>query len=113
MCALNLWQAETTEEHVAGLKGVETLPSGIDGMIFDFFDSERRHMTMRSCLTPLAFFFVNEHYQVRQIEPRVDPDHDSPPIVSSEMDVRYVIELDTDIALNTRASLNDTISIEG
>lgn len=110
LCDLNLLMHENDSERITGLRGVPELPEGVDGMIFDFERSAPQSMTMRGCEMPLVFLFVNEHMQVRQISDRVDPNAFSPPIISSQMDVRYVIEMNTTAALQSRVGVNDTIA---
>ena len=110
---MRLWAADTDDEHARGLRGIDSLPFGIDGMIFDFQNSSWRSMSMWNCHFPLAFLFINESFQIRQIILPVEPDDQRPPIITSEMPVRYVIELTAEAFAATRqADINDLIDIK-
>lgn len=106
---LTVWMAETLEEHNKGLKGVDQLPEGINGMMFDFGDAAPRMMAMSGCLMPLNFAFINPFGQIRQLNERVNPNSKS--FVGTRIDCRWVLELDNESAMQSQAAINDTITI--
>lgn len=51
--------ADTREERHQGLRGVEELPEGIEGMLFDFGDPTTTSFGMRDTLIPLDIWWFD------------------------------------------------------
>jgi hypothetical protein len=56
---LTVTVAETTSQRSQGLRGVETLPEGIDGMLFAFGDPTTATFGMRDTLIPLEIWWFD------------------------------------------------------
>jgi uncharacterized protein len=52
--------AETSSERSQGLRGVEQMPAGLDGMLFVFEETRSATFGMRDTLIPLDIWWFNE-----------------------------------------------------
>ncbi|MGH8915298.1 MAG: DUF192 domain-containing protein [Acidimicrobiia bacterium] len=57
---LRVWVADEAEERAQGLRGVERLPSGLDGMLFVFATPTSAVFVMEDTLMPLDVWFFDE-----------------------------------------------------
>ena len=56
---LTVWVADESQERRQGLRGVEQLPEGIDGMLFVFPGASSLSFTMRDTLIPLDIWWFD------------------------------------------------------
>lgn len=56
---LQVWVADQREERNQGLRGVATLPAGIDGMLFVFAEPTLPTFVMEDTLIPLDVWFFD------------------------------------------------------
>ena len=57
--SLTVWVADESPERRQGLRGVEELPAGIDGMLFVFPAASSLGFTMRDTLIPLDIWWFD------------------------------------------------------
>lgn len=58
--SLTVWVADESSERRQGLRGVESLPDGIDGMLFAHAEAASMSFTMRDTLIPLDIWWFGE-----------------------------------------------------
>ncbi len=58
--SLTVWVADTTESRTQGLMGVESLPDGVDGMLFTWEEAGNRSFHMVDTSIPLDVWWFDE-----------------------------------------------------
>ena len=61
---LTVWVADESQERRQGLRGVEELPDGLDGMLFVYPAAASLSFTMRDTLIPLDVWWFDEEMRL-------------------------------------------------
>lgn len=90
--ALTVWVADESPERRQGLRGVEEMPDGLDGMLFEFPEPSSLSFTMRDTLIPLDIWWFDA--EMTLIGSTAMAPCESEPCVSyrSPGDARWVLE---------------------
>lgn len=101
--------ADTEEERIKGLSGVESLKEQ-EGKLF-IFDSESWHgIWMKDMLMPIDIIWINNQGNVVHIEENVMPDS-YPTIYSSPVPARFVLEVSAFFVNTFNIKVGDKVTI--
>ena len=95
--------AETEEEQMKGLQGVNTLPED-EGVLFVFEEAGEVGFWMKDTLIPLDIIYINDDDEVIAVEQGVPGDE----TILEHSDVKYVLEVNKDSGIK----VGDELDIE-
>ena len=95
--------AETEEEQMKGLQGVNTLPED-EGVLFVFEEPGEVGFWMKDTLIPLDIIYINDDDEVIAVEQGVPGDE----TILEHSDVKYVLEVNKDSVIK----IGDELDIE-
>ena len=102
--------AVTPQERAVGLMHRRELAAD-GGMIFDFGDEQEVLMWMRNTYLPLDMLFIDKSGAIRHIAKRTTPLSER--TISSQVPVRYVLEINGGLADRLKIAVGDAVSGAG
>ncbi|HEX6946013.1 MAG TPA: DUF192 domain-containing protein [Acidimicrobiia bacterium] len=89
---LQVWVADTAEERAQGLKGIEELPDGIDGVLFVWGDADQRVFTMEDTPMPLDIWWFDEDLRLAGVDTMLPCVSDPCPTYPSPVAISRALE---------------------
>lgn len=90
--SVTVWIADTAEERARGLKEIEALPDGIDGMLFVWGDVDTRAFTMEDTLIPLDIWWFDEDLRLAGVDTMLPCESDPCPTYPSPVAISRALE---------------------
>src|SRR5690606_41317092 len=90
--SVTVWVADTAEERARGLKEIEALPDGIDGMLFVWGEVDTRAFTREDTLIPLDIWWFDEDLRLAGVDTMLPCASDPCPTYPSPVAISRALE---------------------
>jgi len=107
----NVEVPQTAEGFRTGLMFRESLDDD-KGMLFAFDDSAPRSFWMKNTLIPLDIIFIDENFVIRKIHNAVPCEGEPCQVYTSDMPIKYVLELIGNLTIENNIKAGDALKIE-